>query len=273
MGRDVRRSAAKKRRKNKNILNGVILLSLSLGTIVAVTLFYQHLINTRVEVDPETLCPVVGPTEIVAVLVDSTDPFSGVQKDFLVKYLDEFEVQLKKGALIQIYSAADFSESSFEPVANLCNPGDGKDISEWSGNPQKVRKLWESSFRQPLTEALMSTIEVSESDTSPLMSMIKAVSYKAFPATVSTVPKKMFIVSDMLEHTKQYSQYSDSSAFEGVSHRPFFSHLSPNLQKVEVSIIYISRPGFEQLQTRRHAEFWSNYFMHVGASLQSIKRI
>ena len=40
------------------------------------------------------------------------------------------------------------------------------------------------------------------------MSMIKAVSYKAFPATESAVPKKMFIVSDMLEHTPQYTTLS-----------------------------------------------------------------
>jgi hypothetical protein len=268
-----RRSTSKRKRQLRNYLAGTALLAVSLGIIVIVTLVYQHLRSTRTVVDPETLCPVEGPTAIVAILIDSTDPFNGVQKDFLLKYFEELESTLKKGTLVQIFSAASYSNAGFPPESELCNPGDGRDISEWSGNPDKVRKKWQSDFKEPLDSALRSSIEGSAGDVSPIMSMIKAVSFKAFPSHGSSVPRTLYIVSDMLEHTEQYSQYNEGLDFSQVNRMPFYAHVSPNLSGTEVFVLYVSRPGLETLQTRRHAEFWADYFRHVGASLQSIKRI
>lgn len=266
-------STARKRRRRKSYAIGIALLVACVTVVVVVTLFYRNLLDARVQVDPLTLCPVDGPNEIIAILVDSTDPFNGVQKDFLMKLFDEVEINLKIGTQVQIFSASAYSELAFSPMTNLCNPGDGSDISQWSGNPERVRKKWVTSFREPLNSALKSSIEATTADVSPLLSMIKAVSYKAFPATTSSIPKKLFIVSDMLEHTSSYSQYSESHNFEKVTQMPFYAHVMPNLRGVEVFVIYISRQGAEKLQTRRHAEFWSDYFAKVGASLQSIKRI
>lgn len=268
-----RSSAARNARKRKNYTLGTVLMIISISVVVAVSFAYRHLLSTQVKIDPVTLCPLDGPSEIIAILVDSTDPFISVQKEYLIKYFKEVEAGLEVGTQIQLFSAASYSELGFSPVTNLCNPGDGSDVSEWSGNPDKVRKLWIESFREPLDTALKSSIEATTADVSPLLSMIQAVSYKAFPAKTSSIPKKLFIVSDMLEHTNSYSQYNESPSFDEVSQKTFYAHVMPNLNGVDVFVIYISRRGAESIQTRRHAEFWSDYFSRVGATLKSIKRI
>jgi len=263
----------KAKRQAKDRRKAILYIAISFSVLISFSFLFLQLKKSRIELDPETLCPVKGPNGVVAILIDSTDPFSHVQKEFLTKYFDELEADLGLGYLVQIYSASSYSDASFEPVANLCNPGDGTDANIWTENPERIRRKWANSFDAPLTRALLSSIDAEKASASPLMSMIKALSIKAFPINSKKLPLKLYIVSDMLEHTATYSQYSGNLEFDEISQQAFFSHLSPNLNQVEVTVLYIARPGAERLQTKRHAEFWAKYFQYTGAFLQIIKRI
>ncbi len=158
-------------------------------------------------------------------------------------------------------------------MVRRCNPGDGSDISALTGNPAAVRQRWEESFEQPVENALDAGIETEEAARSPIMEMIQAISVATFPLHATAEPRQLIIISDMLQHTEDYSQYHDPIDFGHIRGAPFFAHLQTDLGGVEVRILYARRPGVEHLQTRRHAEFWAAYIAHMGGTLVSVKPI
>jgi hypothetical protein len=265
--------SSKKKREAKALRKGLILTSIALTVIGSVTIAYNYLIESRVEIDSVTLCPAVGPIGVTAVLIDSTDTFTSIQREFLEKYFDELRETLEQGELVEIYSALDFSESGFEPMISLCNPGDGSGASELTAAPERLRRRWQQLFDGPLQETLHQGLESGGSNRSPIFQMIKALSIRAYPLQHQSIPLNLYIVSDMLENTGKYNQYSDSADFSTVSDRPFFAHINPNLLSVSVTVLYVSRERYESLQTRQHAEFWAHYFERFGANLRLVKRI
>ncbi len=265
--------SAKQKRENAHRRKGLFLMSIAICVLAGGTFAYNKIITSHIEIDPVSLCPVDGPTAITAVLIDSTDPFTSIQVTFLQKYFSEILDSVDKYALIHVYSASHFSESALEPIVSLCNPGDGKDASDWNANPEKLRRKWQELFDEPLRNSLNAGITSDGSDNSPLFEILQNLSIHAYPLNRQSLPMELYIVSDMLEHTSNYSQYSDADDFQSVSSRAFLAHLSPNLINVNVTVLYVGRKNMEQIQTTSHAEFWAAYFKHAGARLRVIKRI
>lgn len=267
------RKSARQRRQATHRRKGIVILSVSLVALGAATAGYIYLQQSRIQLDPDTLCPTSGPTSTTAILIDSTDPLAAVQKDYVQKYFDEFSETIPRGALVSMYSASSYSEQQFEPTARLCNPGDGSGASELTSNPQRLRQRWRDMFREPFRNMVETDIERDGASRSPLLEMLKALSVDAFPLDDRTFPLQLIVVSDMLANTPQYSHYRNDVNFESLQEQAYFVHLFPNLRDVDVRVLYIGREGLEEIQTRQHAEFWAAYFEFVGASLKSIKRI
>ena len=267
------REYSKKKREAKALRKGLFLTMVAITVMGSVTVTYKYLLDSRIDIDPSTLCPADGPVGVTAVLIDSTDTFSSIQREFLEKYFDELRQTLEEGELVEIYSASAYSESGFEPMISLCNPGDGSGASELTAAPERLRRRWQQLFDGPLQETLHQGLESGGSNRSPIFQMIKAMSIRAYPLQHQSISLNLYIVSDMLENTDKYNQYQDSIDFSTVSTRPFFAHINPNLRNVSVTVLYVSRERYESLQTKQHAEFWAEYFERFGANLRLIKRI
>jgi hypothetical protein len=265
--------SAKKRKQAAAFRKAMILTFTAVAILGGATYAYVNLLQSKVKVDPETMCPDTGALSITAVLIDSSDPFTGIQQEYLRKYFDELLSSVQLGEMIQIYSANDFSESDFEPLVSLCNPGDGDEASQWTENPERIKKRWREMFDEPLQSSVLEGMTTEGADRSPLMKMIQSLSIQAFPLSSRDVPTRLIIVSDMLEHTQEYSQYSQTLSFNEIAARSFFSHITPNLSGSEVSVLYVARAKLERVQTTEHAQFWGEYFSHFGANLRLIKRI
>lgn len=265
--------SARKKKQAQMFRKAMFLTIVAVAILAGASYGYMALLQDRVEVDPESMCPVSGPMEITAVFIDSTDPFSAIQQDYLSKYFSELLGSVETGAMIQVYSASDFATSGFEPIVSICDPGDGDEASEWTANPERIKKKWRELFDEPLRQSVLTGMTRDGADTSPLMKMIQSLSIQAFPLSKRDVSLNLVVVSDMLEHTADYSQYSDGNDFGAVARRPFFSHVTPNLAGVNVTVLYVARTRLERLQTTDHADFWGDYFSHFGAILLSIKRI
>lgn len=265
--------SAKSRNKAKNMRTALLLMVSAFLILGGASYTYMQLLKDQVRVDKVTMCPVNGPTGITAVLIDSTDPFTTIQQEYLQKFFDELQQSIEVRSMIQVYSASDYSNKGFEPIVSLCNPGDGATASQWTENPERIRKRWKELFDQPLHESVSKGLSRGSADSSPLMLMLQSMSIQAFPLSNQDIPQNLIIVSDMLEHTPQYSQYSDSQDFDHVSRQSFFAHITPNLSGTTVTVLYVTRIGRENLQTTDHAEFWGQYFNHFGAILRVIKRI
>jgi len=267
------RSSARKKRQAQQRRKGVVILLLSITVLGAATGGYVYLQRSRVDIDTATLCPRAGPHAIAAVLIDATDPLSTVQKDYVQKFFDEFSESMPPGTQVSMYSAGAYSARGFEATARLCNPGDGADASRLTANPRRLWQRWHDMFREPLRETVESDMERGLAEQSALFEMLKSLSIDAFPLRDRSVPLELVIVSDMLVNTPDYSHYRDGADFDALKDHSYFAHLFPNLRGVRVRVLYVGRAGMEEIQTRRHAEFWAAYFEFVGASLESIKRI
>ena len=104
-----------------------------------------------------------------------------------------------------------------------CNPGDGVGLSEWTDNPRIARLRWMENFRQPAAEAVKNSVASAKANSSPLMAAIQDIAIDQFSSAASQKAKKsLIVISDMIEYTKDYSQYSRAGdlTFERYKQRP-----------------------------------------------------
>jgi hypothetical protein len=107
---------------------------------------------------------------------------------------------------------------------------------------------------------------------SPVLEMIKFVSINTMYGSAAK-EKKIFLVSDMLHHTKKYSQYRTKPNIEDLDSSLYLKHSLPKLHDVDVEILYVSRPNFYKLQTRGHIAFWEKYIQKAGGNLVYVETI
>ena len=104
------------------------------------------------------------------------------------------------------------------------------------------------------------------------MEIIQAISIAAFQSENSSVKKKLFVFSDMIQNTSNISHYKGSLKFEEFEISPEYLKVRTDLQGVVVKIFYMRRTGAEEIQKGTTlAQFWADYFKSMGAVIDSIK--
>lgn len=219
------------------------------------------------------MCPVSGPVSYTIVLIDGTDEFTPVQRAYLAKYFNDLKASIPIYGQIAIYAPQQMSDEDFlTPELRICNPGSAEGVSGLTANPAQIQRRYEEEYAKKIDKVLSRGLAAAPASTSPVMEMIQAVSIDALPVS-SSAPRRLVIVSDMLQNASWYSHYRDPLEFEVAKIRPEFSHLFTDLSGVDVEVLYVRRQGFEHLQTNRHGVFWAEYFSHMGGTLVSITSI
>lgn len=219
------------------------------------------------------MCPVDGPVAYTIVLIDATDEFSPIQKADLRRYFNELKDAVPKHSQIAIYAPQEMTqEKLLTPALKICNPGDAQGVSGLAQNPAQIQRRYEKDFLEKLDAVLGQSLSASGANSSPVMEMIQAVAVDALPVH-SSEPKRLIVVSDMLQNTEWYSHYRDSMDFETVKKNSSFQHVYVDLTGVHIDVLYVGRVGYEHLQTNGHGIFWDQYFQYMNGVLQSISRI
>ena len=267
-----RLSSKDRRRKKKNrlayIIFGVVGVVVAGFVALSVSIKSEHIALER-----ESMCPVDGPSAYTVILIDATDEFTAIQKADLRRYFNQLRGAVPKYSQVAIYAPQEMSqENLLSPELKICNPGDAEGISGITGNPDQIQRRYEKSFAQKVDAVLNRGLHSGGADSSPVMEMIQAVAVDGFPIR-SDLPKRLIIVSDMLQNTPWYSQYRDPIDFESVKVNPRFQHVYVDLSGVDIDILYVGRKGYESLQTNGHGLFWEAYFKYMNGNLISISRI
>jgi hypothetical protein len=273
MSRIRRISKREERLKSKNFW-GVVIIAIVVGVLGLCTTFYISAKQSVRPLDKETLCPTddAGPNSINVVLIDRTDKFSPTQQAAIRDKLEELRAGTEKYDLIQIYSVGSTQVELLQPEFSMCNPGRGKEISEWTGNPHLVESKWKRLFGEPLQRIFDTALDSSEAQTSPIMESIQSISVTAFNSHKngkSNHPKRLIVISDLMQHVADYSQYNGKLSFLDFKTKPYYQKIRSDLSRVSVSIWYIHRQNTVNLQTKEHFEFWQTYFADQGASVDS----
>jgi hypothetical protein len=262
------RSLADRRRSRWQVLWGVLALTAAIG--IAGSAAFVFFRSRGAELVPATLCPADGPKGHAVLLVDRTDPLNFTQKQALLQYLVEFgRGKVGEGELFSVFVLGQDFTSHAQPIFEMCNPGRGEDKNIWTSNPEQIRRQFEEKFVKPMAELTDQLQAAAPSPESPIMEMLQLVAINGFRARDVQGPRRLYVVSDMLQNTPAFSQYRDSDDFAAFRGTVLFQKTRTDLGGVEVELAYLLNTPARQ--TRRHVKFWEDYFHELGARLIAVR--
>jgi hypothetical protein len=223
--------------------------------------------------DRASLCPVDGPRSATVVLLDSTDDIPEIAKREIKTVLADRAETLPIRALLEI-RLLDPQVAGGRPIFARCNPGDGSGLSEYTANPMLARKRWMDGFREPLEAALQSGLRPSPGKTSPIMETIQRIAVERFTGrTAQEIPKSLILISDMLEHEPDYSQYSGDLSYDRYKGSRAYRKFRTNLYGAEVMIYYIQRQSAKPINSADHIRFWAEWIRDNNGRLKAATKL
>lgn len=262
------KSIAARRRQRLHIVWGILALTIAVGVAGAAGWFFFG--KREAGLQPATLCPVAGPKGHAILLVDRTDPFNFTQKQAFLRYLAEFgRGRVKEGELFSVFVLGEDFTANAQPVFEMCNPGQGQDKNIWTSNPERLRRLFEDRFLGPMAALADQLAAKTPAPNSPIMEMLQLVAINGFRAAGVAGPRRLYVVSDMLQNTPAFSQYRSDSDFAAFRETPIFPKVRTDLAGVDVELAYLVNNPTRQ--NRRHVKFWEDYFQAMGAAVVAVR--
>jgi hypothetical protein len=175
-----------RRRKKKHgepfkTAGAVLLVLLTLGA-AAWGLFVWATAAPPIVRSSDTLCPTTGHTGVFVILLDATDALPEPAKNHVFTLLTEQIEALPENALLDL-RVLDPKFVGGRQLAALCNPGDGRGLSEFTANPLLAQKRWRERFREPLLRELKGGLQPSPTKTSPLLATFQGIALDRFTGT------------------------------------------------------------------------------------------
>lgn len=254
------------RSRRKNPLIPILTITACLMVAGAVVFFaVQSLMARTPAPNAQTLCPAAGPLGHVVLLVDRSDPMTFTQrKAFTVGYRDVL-VHVPTGHLLSVYALGDDFKATAEPLLELCNPGDGKDVSAVDDNPGMRKRAFEQRYLKPFLEKEEELVNETPGKASPILEMIQLTGITGFRKHGAAGEKRLIIVSDMIHHTPGLSMYRGVPDYAGFSQTPYGVKSRADLQDVKVEFrMLMNTPA---IQNERLLDFWKSYIRQSGGRL------
>ena len=257
-------------------VGGILLLLLAIGSGGALAYFYFSA-PARPVLDPQSLCPVNGPQGITVVLVDTSDDLPETTRREVLGQLDDMITTLPPFYKLDI-RVLDIAGVRSRSLFSKCNPGDGAGLSEWTDNPRIARLRWIEDFRRPAAEAVKSSIASANSTSSPIMAAIQNIAIDQFSSAASQNARKtLYVISDMIEYTRDYSQYPRAGDLSYQRYKQSSAYLKfrTDLHGATVIIRYVTRQtgGQPLLDGTKHMEFWKNWIEDNRGTFGGVKRL
>ena len=223
--------------------------------------------------DASSLCPVDGPHGVTVVLVDTSDDLPPATVREVNGILDDLITGLPEYYRLDI-RVLDIQGNRSRSLFAKCNPGDGIGLNEWTDNPRLARMRWIESFRKPASEAVKNSLSSAEANSSPIMAAIQDIAIDQFSSEQSrSIKKSLVVISDMIEHTRDYSQYRNPDlGFAHFKQSPAYLKYRTDLHQALLTIDYVTRPSVMP-DTTRHAAFWEAWVKDNDGVLVAIHRL
>lgn len=255
---------------------GILLLLLAISSGGALAYFYLST-PARPVLDAQSLCPVSGPQGVTVVLVDTSDDLPETTRREVLSELDDMITTLPPLYRLDI-RVLDIAGGRSRSLFSKCNPGDGASLSEWTDNPRIARLRWIEDFRKPAAEAVKHSIAAAKATSSPIMAAIQDIAIDQFTSAASQNARKtLYVISDMIEHTRDYSQYSRAGdlSFQRYKQSPAYLKYRTDLHGATVILRYVTRQtnGQPLLDGPKHIEFWKAWIEDNRGTFGGAKRL
>lgn len=259
----------KRKKSNSNhAIIGIVLIVIALIILIMIGKMYATVTSERDLINKENFCS-SELKESTVILIDHSDKLNAVQKASLQARLwDIAESMPKNSSQIRIFSVDKVKENLLVPELEICNPGSEKEISQLTENKKIVRKQYEEKFKQHLDEILNNILNQESVSQSPIIEAVQSVSVTSFIGEKNKpVKKKLILVSDLLQHTTDFSVYNGVMDFESYKQTEHWRSTKSDLSDVEVEIFFLHRSEDAKLQTTKLRDFWIQFFESQGAKV------
>ncbi|HRC59615.1 MAG TPA: hypothetical protein PLD53_01530 [Candidatus Propionivibrio aalborgensis] len=251
---------------------GAFILLLVFCIVVGGIFGYWWLQQHTIPLNADTLCPIDGPHALTVILVDRTDRFNTVQREAVRVRLDEVQAQTRIYSGIALFSIGPTENELLRPEAYLCNPGPVSEASPLYQNIRRIEQRWHA-FIQRLGQAFETAVQSGEQPASPIMESIQSAALSTFARTAPDTPKRLIIISDLLQHSSTLSLYQQLPLFADFKTTNKFRQLHAPLIGVEVEVFYLRRPTDRAIQGKALIEFWQQYIRENGGLLVRVVSI
>jgi hypothetical protein len=242
------------------------------GLAAIAGVIWFNLAHPPIDIDKETLCPRAGPSSITVVLIDVSDPLTPVAQEDAKNAIAEEMARVPKFGLLEL-RLLDPSIQGGQVLFHRCNPGDGKELSELIANPEQERRKFEEGFETPLKNLLGAAVQSDPAKSSPLMETVQWIAVKEFaPSGKVTEKPRLILVSDMIQHSGNYSLYKGDASFQRFRRSPFYEVLRTDLAQAEATMFLIHREK-PALPDDDLVAFWEQWFADNGGSLIRVRKI
>lgn len=254
-----------------------ILLVLLVVTGVAAMGFWRYTAGqSHVSYDRTSYCPASGAYAKTVLIVDLTDEISFIQEQKLKNFVRSLsdannDNLVPQYTMLSVYLLSETDvESIPTPIVEVCNPGSGEGLSEFTGNPRLANKRFTERFLDPIDKAIGKIVHTKSAKTSPIIEAIRGISVTAFgePPTAG-YEHRLIVVSDMLQNSRGTSHYRQGQDLGKVDLSGLVADLE-NVSRVDIKVI--GRTDTPALQGKPLVEYWRGYFRASGSNLSSAER-
>ncbi|MDB5579939.1 MAG: uncharacterized protein JWR80_5115 [Bradyrhizobium sp.] len=269
---------ARRNRKAKESSQTLLAVALgSTGVLILAGLLgaYWYVKSSRPELDTETNCPKTGPRAIHVILFDRSDPISDQQGQRIRQSIDKYRVDAQFGTRFDLYTFEGDTTHTLQPKLSICALGKPEEANRLIQNPERVRQRYETRFSSVLNQTVADLLRTTTQATSPIIESIRAAGISSFgPIEAGQVPLKLTLISDMVQHTKQISQFQADVKFPDLAAMPIWITLQPRLKGADVEILYLLRPSALRarapIQNGPHQRFWEQLITASGGRVNLI---
>lgn len=256
------------RKKEKDKQANWIFLGLAIIIIIFVG-YFSYKTFTFIELSEKDGCPVIGGARgTTVILFDNTDKYEPVIEEDIRASLFKIKNEVKKYQKLEIYVITEDAKN-IEPKLEICNPGAMANDSKFAfinSNPKKIKDEWEENFGNKVDKIIDDLLVGGTSDWSPIFEMIQAVNISSFKHSNEEYrnENKLYIFSDFIHNTPEFSQYGDKSNFETFkkNYRNYYEKVYSMLRGTFVQLYVVNRQQSESIESMNN--FWKDFFMATG---------
>ena len=254
-------------------LIGIILAVIGLLSMLWLLYVQDIERNRRLLINTETYCPASKGKTVwgikrleppsapggIAIVIDATDVLDEKARESLRSYFSgkEYIESISDFQRVRIYALAEYVGALEKPSFDFCAPPN-KMVSPWLDNPRKRREEFEEKFVSVMTAEIDKLAQRDESERSPIMAMLGA---------ISEDNDRVIVVSDMMEHSPPCSLYTNAGrhSYSAFTRRGCIQG-ADKIRYTHFDVLFISREKLRGLQNSSLVEFWNAHFKENGAT-------
>ena len=174
----------------------------------------------------------------------------------------------KNNHQIHVFSVEKINEKIIEPIIKICNPGDEKEVSIWTGNKKITRLNFEKKFKEKIDKIFTDLLNKEASDKSPIMESIQSVAVSQLIKNENNDTKfKIILISDLLQNSENFSFYKGDFDFNKFYKSDNFRFLKSDFKNAEIELYFLNRKKDINLQNENLRDFWVQYFKAQEATV------